>query len=238
MPIVPKSRPGMLEFYESHIGPWQEDPGSIGLDAAATDAQAARIAEARAAFDAHLAATSAARAATQRYHDAVAAMHADPGAGSDMIETIKTFAQTTDDPGVYARAEIPPPKAPSTAPPPGTPGRFRVALRQNGAVELAWKCDNPPGTSGTVYEVYRATDDGPMTHLATVGTKAFTDTTIPAGTAQVVYQLTALRSTRRGEPAQFNVHFGRAEGKGGRGGRGGGGGRGGQEDRSGLEIAA
>jgi len=32
-----------------------------------------------------------------------------PGLGSDMIDTIKNFAQTTDDPNVYTLAQIPPP---------------------------------------------------------------------------------------------------------------------------------
>jgi hypothetical protein len=50
-----------------------------------------------------------------------------------------------------------------------------------------------------------------MEFVAAVGAKSFTDTTIPAGAARVVYQITALRSTRRGEPAQFAVRFGNAE---------------------------
>ena len=229
MPIVPKSRPGMLDFYESHIDAWRADPGAIGLDAGSADAQAARIDAARAAYDAHHEAINAARSATQRYHDAIAAMHADPGAGADMLETIKAFAQTTGDAGVYVQARIPPPADRSAAPPPGTPFDFRIGLRQDGAVELAWKCGNPRGTAGTVYEVLRAVG-GDAQHgataetfefVATVGAKSFTDTTIPAGAARVVYQITALRSTRRGDPARHMVRFGVGEGEGSREGRGG-----------------
>ncbi len=60
-----------------------------------------------------------------------------------------------DDPEVYSFAQIPPPAVPGAVPPPGTPFDFRTALLQNGAVELKWKCQNPAGASGTIYEVTR-----------------------------------------------------------------------------------
>lgn len=215
MPTVPKTRSGKLEFYETHIDAWRADPASIGLDAASTDAQAARIAEARAAYDAHSEAINAARAATQRYYQAIEAMHAGTGAGADMIETIRAFAETTGDAGVYARASIPPPADRSPTPPPGTPTRLRVALLGDGALRLAWDCKNPRGSAGTVYEILRGVGDGPvgqmeclMEYLGTAGGKSFTDTTIPAGATSLVYQITALRSTRRGGPARFGVRFG------------------------------
>ncbi|MDQ7013265.1 MAG: hypothetical protein Q9O74_05130 [Planctomycetota bacterium] len=50
---------------------------------------------------------------TQSYYDAIAAMHSGPNAGSDLIDTIKNFAQATDDPNVYTLAEIPPPAPPA-----------------------------------------------------------------------------------------------------------------------------
>jgi len=218
MPIVPKSLSGKLEFYESHVPAWVEDPAAIGLTPEMVAGQAARTAAARAAYDAHLALLSASKAATQRYYAAVAAMHSGPGAGADMVEAIKNFAQREDDPGVYTRALIPPPAARGTAPPPGRPYDFRLRLQQDGALDLSWACDNPKGTTGTMYEVRRSVDGvggvgvgGPMEFVAAVGVKRFTDATIPAGAATIVYQITALRSTRRGEPAQFIVNFGIAE---------------------------
>ena len=46
------------------------------------------------------------------------------------------------------------------------------------------------------------------TFLGTSGNRTFTDTTLPAGSRGVIYQVTAVRSTRRGESGQFNVNFG------------------------------
>jgi len=40
------------------------------------------------------------------------------------------------------------------------------------------------------------------------GVKTFTDETLPSGSAPVTYQITAVRSTSRGNPAQFTVNFG------------------------------
>lgn len=38
--------------------------------------------------------------------------------------------------------------------------------------------------------------------------RSFVDSTIPPGTAQVVYRVTAQSSTRDGNPGQFGVQFG------------------------------
>ena len=40
------------------------------------------------------------------------------------------------------------------------------------------------------------------------GEKRFDDETVPAGTPAVEYQVTAVRSTRRGQPARHLVNFG------------------------------
>ncbi len=60
-----------------------------------------------------------------------------------------------------------------------------------------------------MYQVYRQIDgSGEMAFLGTSGTKSFTDTTLPAGSRAVVYQIRAMRSTAIGPSAQFIVNFG------------------------------
>ncbi len=208
MGIVPDPRLGKLQFYETHIIPWSNNAMAIGLDLGDVTSLATLTGAARIAYNAHLAAQQAGKSATQSFYDAIAAMHSGPNAGSDLIDTIKNFAQATDNPDVYTLAEIPPPAPPGAVPPPGTPYDFRVALLQDGAVELRWKNNNPEGTSGTVYEVKRRDDGGPFNYIDTAGKKVFVDTTIPQGVGPMTYEITAIRAELRGNPAQFNVSLG------------------------------
>ncbi len=208
MGTIPNSRLGKIQFYEAHITPWTNNAAAIGLSLPDVANLTTLTGEARTAYDEHMLAQDAAKSATQNFYNKVSAMHGSPNAGSDMIETIRIFAQTTDDPNVYTLAQIPPPAPPGVVGPPGTPDNFRVALLQNGAVELGWKCQNPAGGTGTVYEILRSDNGGPFVFVATAGTKNFTDDTIPANTSPVTYQITGVRSTVRGDPAQFTVKFG------------------------------
>jgi hypothetical protein len=84
-------------------------------------------------------------------------------------------------------------------------------LLQTGALELKWKCNNPSGTQGTIYEVKRqigGVGSGGFVFVGASGVRSFTDDTLPSGSAPVTYQITAVRSTARGKPAQFTVNFG------------------------------
>lgn len=208
MGVVPDSRLGKIEFYEAHIAPWTSNAAAIGLTPASVTSLGTLTTQARAAFNAAEAARQAARAATQNFYDKVRAMHSGPGAGQDMIDTIRNHAETKDDPNVYVLAQIPPPAVPGTTPPPGTPFEFTVGLLQNGALELKWKCNNPSGTQGTIYEVKRQIGGGALNFVGATGVKSFIDDTLPSGSAPVTYQITAVRSTARGNPAQFTVNFG------------------------------
>lgn len=209
MSIVPQSRLGKIEFYEAHIIPWQANAVAIGLTGPAVVGLSSRTTAARAAYNAAEAARQASKTATQAYYDAVRLMHSDSGGGADMIETIKAFAQFTGNPAVYTLAQIPPPAPPSAAPPPGTPFDFKVGLLQDGALELKWKCNNPSGTSGTVYEVLRRTGPtGPFAFVGSSGLRSFVDDTLQSGSASVTYRITAVRSTQKGHPAQVLVSFG------------------------------
>ena len=82
-------------------------------------------------------------------------------------------------------------------------------LRQDGSLVLRWTCRNPRGAAGTMYQVYRRIGmTGPFKYLGGSGSKRFVDETIPAGSAQLTYQIRARRSTAVGPWALFNVNFG------------------------------
>jgi hypothetical protein len=90
----------------------------------------------------------------------------------------------------------------------GTPHSGKVTLNANGSIVLGWKCVSPRA-SGMVYQIWRRIDDATaFTYMGGVGEKKYADSTIPAGTSAVTYQIQAVRSTAAGDFAQFNVNFG------------------------------
>jgi len=152
MATVPETTRARIEFYEAHLDAWAEHADAIGLAGGQVAELAALTAAARERWLRADEARNAARAATLDLRSAGEAMHR---AGAAMIATVRAHAETAGDPAVYALAQIPPPAARSPVPPPGRPYRPRPALLATGEVLLSWKCDNPRGAGGTVYEVHR-----------------------------------------------------------------------------------
>jgi hypothetical protein len=98
---------------------------------------------------------------------------------------------------------------PAPKPPPGAASNFKVALLADGSIEVTWKASNPPGLSGTMWQVWRrfgAADD--FAYVCAAGVRKFIDSSIPSGTSQVTYQIQGVRSTGAGPWTQFNVTFG------------------------------
>lgn len=205
MSVLPDARIKQIEWFEQRLDAWTADPAAIGLSPMQVAQLASEIIDARTNYEAAQQARNESRSATVGFHASTETLLDN---GRDLITTIKAFAEARNDPGVYVRAAVPPPADPGPLPAPGTPDRFRVALQGDGSLALAWHADNPAGSSGTIYEVWRSDAGGPMLFLGTTGTKRFHDTTLPAGTATAVYQITGVRSTRRGEPARFLVSLG------------------------------
>jgi hypothetical protein len=102
---------------------------------------------------------------------------------------------------------------PTPSPAPGTCSDFKVKLGADGSVQSSWKANNSKGMTGVTYQVYRRFgSEGEFEFVGASGLRKFVDTTIPAGTAQVQYQIRGIRPTGAGEWAQFNVNFGVAPG--------------------------
>jgi hypothetical protein len=92
---------------------------------------------------------------------------------------------------------------------PGKPYNLHWTLTSLGSLDLQWKCKQPRGASGTTYKVSRRINgESTFTFLGITGRRRFSDITVAAGTASVTYQLQAIRSTKVGEVADFNVNFG------------------------------
>ena len=97
---------------------------------------------------------------------------------------------------------------PSPLPEPGTPWGLRTTLDGDGSLILKWKCDNPAGSRGTQYELWRQIAGGEFVFLGTIGVKHYRDHSLPIGATGILYKLRATRSTKRGPWAVFPVNFG------------------------------
>ena len=206
MPVLPKSRVAEIEWAEERKTLWNTNSVAMGSSALTVTAWEALVDDARAKYQARNEKENAAKAATTDYNMAILAM---VNATSDIIKQVKTKAALDGNDTAYSLAQIPVPAAPSPVGTPGTPTDFKVAVQGDGTVVLTWKCPQPAGASGTTYNVYRGPNPtGPWDFLGTAGQRKFIDTTFPAGTTHVTYQIRAIRSTAIGAYAQFNVNFG------------------------------
>jgi hypothetical protein len=205
MGVVPPTKLGKIEWFENHNAPFSANAVAIGTSAAAVTDLATKTSAARDAYTAQQAAIDAAKSATLAYTDAVNAMAA---AGAAIISQIRAKAKTAGN-SVYVLASIPAPATPTPVGKPGLAYRFGAALKPDGSLGLTWKCNNPPGCTGVLYQIYRKVDaTGDYTYVGGSGTKEFVDATLPSGVASVMYQIQGCRSTAVGDVAQFVVNFG------------------------------
>jgi hypothetical protein len=127
---------------------------------------------------------------------------------SNLAKIIQGTPTVTDqqkiDLGISVRA------TPTPMGPLGQARNFKVVLDPaSGIVNLTWKCTNPRGATGAVYQLYRRLGStGDFQYMGGVGEKKYTDAAVPSGTAQVQYQIQAVRSTSVGPWALCIVNFG------------------------------
>jgi hypothetical protein len=211
MAVVPDKQIEKVQFYENHSEPFTEHATAIGVTSTEVTDLVTKTAAARAAYDAQQTARQAAKAATESFDNAARAMGI---AGAALLKKIRAKAEQTGNPDVYTLAQIPAPPTPSARPAPGTPTNLTIKLDGNGALILKFKCSNPAGTSGTMYQIYRSVGDGEFQYLGGCGEKRYVDATVPAGATKLTYQIQAVRSTAVGMWATFNVNFGTNAGGG------------------------
>jgi hypothetical protein len=204
MRVVPRNLVPQIEFCERHLAGWLAHAEEIGTSSETVAALAELAANARAAYLTQQTKQLAARAATVNCDLAIGEMEK---ATRAIILQVRAKASADGD-GVYSLASISSPAAPSPVGPPGTPSQFAAKLNGDGSLLLSWKCKNPPNAKGTMYEISRRIGTGKFEPMGVVGKKKFVDNTLPKGSAKVTYQIRAVRSTRTGDAAQFNVAFG------------------------------
>lgn len=209
MAVYPLSpREDFINWCRDHVKVFNANAASIGL----TPTQATGFSEAydaaQAAVVAQAEAKQAAEAATETANAQVALLKK---TASNTVKLIKTFAATTGNDSVYATAQIPAPDAPSPIPAPGQPTDITVGIQPgSGAITLKWKCENPPGASGTAYVIRRKiAGQSAFEFVGVTGKKSFTDTTFVAGPDSVNYTIQAQRSDKSGLVSQLlTINFG------------------------------
>ncbi len=206
-PTAPRA--AFMSWAQTHAPVFVDNDSLIGL----TEPQAllfqTAYTNAATAVQQQEAAISAAKAATTNANDKVSLLRRSATLTTRMI---RTFAENTNNPNVYAIAQIPPPAVPGTQPAPGKPFDFGVELNTaSGALTLRWKANNPPGTSGTSYLIKRKLPgEAAFGIVGLSGEKKFVDNTFTAGPDSVQYTVQGHRSDSVGlESDAFTINFGK-----------------------------
>ncbi len=205
------SRRQKLEWMEARITQWQSNALAIGISAAqATNVKNAAV-TCRTEFNDAEAARAAAKNATVEFYTASNTMN---GLARDLIATIKAFAETTNNPNVYALASIDPPAPPTPVPAPSVPTDFNGSVSPGGVVTLTWKA-TPSGASSGIFFLVERKRAGEPAWIAMGGTaeKAFIDPNPMLSTGIVQYRVKAARAEAASDWSSF-VSFDLAGGGG------------------------
>lgn len=217
MAVLPDTHAEFIAFCLGHATTWASDPSQVGLLPSDVDEFAAMSTNLQSSLAAAIAAREASRAATVAFH---ADLHATRNRAGDLIRIIKGYAESqANSEAVYARAQIPPPAAPSPNRAPEKPTRFETMLNTDGSVTLSWECAGCSASTGGYFTVLRRLPG--QAEFTLVGIAAgstnhvrrpnFTDATIPALAAAqgAQYIIQGFRGTKPGTPSEaITVLFG------------------------------
>lgn len=205
MRVVPRTKFEQLMFFQTRAALWAERAAEIGVSEAEVLVLIDRVNAARAAFEAQMEARRAAQSATITCDQAMAQMAAD---GAALMGKIRANAKMSGT-NVCTLAELPAPSKGSPIAVPGKPDGFTVTLGSEGALTLRWTCKQPRGAQGTMYRISRQLGrQSAFEFVGVVGTRKYVDLTLPPGTAEVTYQVQAIRSTTEGPIARHTANLG------------------------------
>jgi hypothetical protein len=208
MPLLPEQYAARIAFFQNRISTWTSQATNIGTTTAAVTALSTAVTAATAALAQQQTKRDAAKTATQNLKQLLATMD---NLGMTIVEQVRTKARSAGD-GVYTIADLPAPATPQAKGDPGTPFDFKFELQPDGTLVMKWKCNNPVGTSGTIYQVSRRIGPtGPFEYLGGSGKREFIDLEIPAGATSMTYKIQAIRASAAGVTAVVAVAFGTNE---------------------------
>ncbi len=207
MSTIPRENDAAVAWCAAHLPIWIANAEDIGLDPLELAELSTKISEANSRRIARDQARDAASGATGSYNEAADDMRT---SAALQVTKVRTFAKGSPTPAVvYEDAQIPAPADRSPRPAPGTPALFKIGLLESGALNVSFKCPNPPRVGALTYRVERSIgSQQPYTFLKNAKERVFEDDTVPQGSGDVTYRVTAQSSTKDGFPGYFTVRFG------------------------------
>lgn len=191
MSELPRTRLGRLEYFEARGTLWTTNAVAIGLTPAQVTALKAAANANRNDFSAAEVARNASKAATTSFYNSGNTMF---DLGRDLIKTIKAFAETTNNPSVYALANIDPPAPPTPVPAPEAPTDLAGTLDNFGVATLTWKAARSGPSSGIFFVVERQrAGEAAYATLGATSEKSFIDPDPRAASGTVTYRVKAVR---------------------------------------------
>lgn len=206
MSTIPQNYDDAVVWVQDRIAQWLADPAAIGLEM--TDVTQLQALASQAALNrtARNNAQAAATGAVGVFNESAKEMR---DFASLQVAKVRNFARASETPAVvYEDAQIPAPAKRSPRPAPGTPTLFTITLDQAGELTVRFKCPNPPRVAGVTYRVERSVGtQAPFAFLMNAKERSFTDNTVPPGSVDVTYRVTAQTPTKDGLPGFFTVRF-------------------------------
>ena len=201
MPNFEGTRRQKLEWLEARVNQWTANAAGIGiLPATATSVKNAAVA-CRTEFNDAEIARAAAKNATLEFYTASTTMN---NLARDVIATIKAYAESTNNPNVYALASIDPPAPPTPVPAPAVPTDFSGSVSPGGVVTLTWKATPSGPSSGIFFLVERKRGSEPAwIPMGGSAEKAFIDPNPMLSSGVVQYRVKAVRGESASDWSAF-----------------------------------
>ncbi len=209
MPQAPIA--ALMGWMNSHATTWAQVAPQIGLTPARVVGLQTLLEQATKDIATATEARQASKFATSQQNDSIRDARDEC---AEMIQVIKGFIESSGNTNLWNVAQISPNAQPGEVPPPNAPTNILATLDVTGNLTLSWKASQP--APGTVYRIHRAFNGSTnYTFIDAVGEKNFIDSTIPLGTQQVSYQISARRGGQNSAASgTLTVQFGRVAGPG------------------------
>ncbi len=205
-PVIPIPKEQMVAFFNAHLKAWGDHTLAIGLSVPQLAAITAALNAAQADLDTVAEARLASKSATGTFYVSAATLRA---LGQQAIDRIRLQAESTNNPNVYALAQIPAPQPPGPTPAPEVPTEVFADPNADGTVTVKWKGTTANGQFFSVWR--RVGEGGTWTHLSSIAGRgrSFIDTSVPnpftTQGASLFYMVLAQRGTETSAQSNLGV---------------------------------